>query len=92
FPPHSRGFLYYHSDAPAGSLEGSLRFRVTSDNTPSLFPRGQDLLAPWGLPWRIILPQIACHPKYARIREQLLRENLATEGQLSHHRDIFHRA
>ncbi|KAJ7110633.1 hypothetical protein C8R44DRAFT_985797 [Mycena epipterygia] len=89
FPPHSRGFLYYDSGARAEPLEGSLSFRVTSDNTPASFLRGHDLLAPCGLPWRITLPQIACQPGYTRIREHLLRENLATEEQLSLCRDIF---
>ncbi|KAJ7110681.1 hypothetical protein C8R44DRAFT_883801 [Mycena epipterygia] len=89
FPAHSRGFLYYHSVPPAGPLEGSLRFRVTSDNAPSSFHRGQDLVAPWGLPWSITLPQIVRHTRYHKIRDQLLRENLATEAQLSHCRDIF---
>ncbi|KAJ7142649.1 hypothetical protein C8R44DRAFT_561450, partial [Mycena epipterygia] len=89
FPPHSRGLLYYQSGPPTRPLEGSLRFRVTSDNTPSSFPCGQDLLAAWGLPWHITLLQIASHPLYGGIRHQLLRENLATEEQLSHCRDVL---
>ncbi|KAJ7106914.1 hypothetical protein C8R44DRAFT_885605 [Mycena epipterygia] len=89
FPLLSRGFLYYHSERSAGPLEGSLRFRLTPDNSPSSFFRGEDLRAPWGLPWEIILPQIACRAEYTKIREQLLREGLATEDQLSLCRDIF---
>ncbi|KAJ7099659.1 hypothetical protein C8R44DRAFT_598226, partial [Mycena epipterygia] len=98
FPRHSRGFLYYisfnstwcyHSEPHAASLEGSIRFRVTPDGTPASFLRGQDLLAPWALPWQITLLQIARFPKYARIREQVLREKLAKEGQLAHCRSIF---
>lgn len=89
FPPDSSGFLYYNSEAPAGALERSLRFRLTSNNTPSSFSGGQDLLAPSGLPWRVTLPQIACYDLYPRIREQLLHENLATEEQLSQCRNIF---
>ncbi|KAJ7135707.1 hypothetical protein C8R44DRAFT_729270 [Mycena epipterygia] len=79
FPAHSRGFLYYHSVPLERPLEGSLRFRVTPDNTPSSFSRGQDLLCPWGTPWQIMLPQIAGRFIYSRIRAQLLDENLATE-------------
>ncbi|KAJ7113930.1 hypothetical protein C8R44DRAFT_740806 [Mycena epipterygia] len=89
FPPHSRGFLYYHSEPHAAPLEGGLRFRVTSDNSPSSFPRGQDLLAPWGLPWQIILPQISCNTDYIAVSDQLLHENLVKEEQLSRCRDIF---
>ncbi|KAJ7110625.1 hypothetical protein C8R44DRAFT_856894 [Mycena epipterygia] len=89
FPPNSRGFLYYHSEAHASPLASSVRFRLTPDNTPSSFLRGQDLLAPCGLPWRISLPQIACHTGHTKLRKQLLHENLATEEQLSHCRDIF---
>ncbi|KAJ7079189.1 hypothetical protein C8R44DRAFT_654200, partial [Mycena epipterygia] len=89
FTRHSRGFLYYHSEPHAASLEGSVRFRITPDGTPASFLRGQDLLAPWALPWQITLLQIARFPKYARIQEQILRENLAKEGQLAHCRNIF---
>ncbi|KAJ7110600.1 hypothetical protein C8R44DRAFT_261603 [Mycena epipterygia] len=90
FPDHSRGFLYYRSEPSAEPLEGSLRFRLTPDDSPSSFPRGQDLLGPWGgLPWQIALPQIACYDKYRRIQDQLLHENLATEEQLAHCRAIF---
>ncbi|KAJ7110674.1 hypothetical protein C8R44DRAFT_934392 [Mycena epipterygia] len=85
FPPHSRRFLYYHSEAHAPPVETSVRFRVT----PASFLHGQYLLSPCRLPWRITLPQIPCHQHYARIRDQLLHENLATEGQLSHCRDVF---
>ncbi|KAJ7132508.1 hypothetical protein C8R44DRAFT_849945 [Mycena epipterygia] len=89
FPAFSRGFLYYHSHSWRIPLEASLRFRVTLDNNPSSFARGRDLLTPWGLPWKIMLPQIACTARYAPIREQLLRDNLTTEELLSHCRTIF---
>ncbi|KAJ7110624.1 hypothetical protein C8R44DRAFT_743088 [Mycena epipterygia] len=89
FPPNSRGFLYYHSEAPASPLESSVRFRLAPDNTPSSFLRGQDLLAPCGLPWRISLPQIACRTGQTQFRQQLLHDSLVTEEQLSRCRDIF---
>ncbi|KAJ7110668.1 hypothetical protein C8R44DRAFT_800428 [Mycena epipterygia] len=88
FPPHSQGFLYCHSEPPMTLLEVSLRFRVTAGNNPSSFPRGQDLLTPWGLPWQITLPQII-HPQYAMIRDQLRHENLVTEGQLLYCEAVF---
>ncbi|KAJ7110574.1 hypothetical protein C8R44DRAFT_883708 [Mycena epipterygia] len=88
FPPRSRGFLYYHSESPS-PLQASVRFRVTPDNTPSSFSRGQDLLAPWGLPWQITLPQIGHHAGYPKILQQILHENLATEEQLSQCREVF---
>ncbi|KAJ7110677.1 hypothetical protein C8R44DRAFT_743136 [Mycena epipterygia] len=90
FPPDSRGFLYYHSGTPAAPLDGSLRFRLTSDNIPLSFPHGRDLLAPWGLPWQITLAQIACIADYGVIRDQLIHDDLATAGQLSRCRSIFH--
>ncbi|KAJ7110622.1 hypothetical protein C8R44DRAFT_800346 [Mycena epipterygia] len=90
FPPNSRGFLYYHSEPPASPLESSVRFRLAPDNTPSSFLHGQDLLTPWGLPWRILLPQIACHAEYTKIRQQLQHEDLATSEQFSQCRDVFH--
>ncbi|KAJ7107931.1 hypothetical protein C8R44DRAFT_986986 [Mycena epipterygia] len=89
FPPHSRGFLYYHSDAHAAPLKAGVRFRIIPDGSPASFSRGQDLLVPWGLPWEIILPQIACSLNYDKIRHRLLQEHLVTEEQLSHCADIF---
>ncbi|KAJ7842953.1 hypothetical protein B0H14DRAFT_3690438 [Mycena olivaceomarginata] len=89
FPPRSAGFFYYHRDPDAAPLEGSIRFRVTSDNAPSSFNRGHDLLLPSGLPWQIILPQVACGKSYSRLRDQLLEENLVTAKQLLQCRDIF---
>ncbi|KAJ7708090.1 hypothetical protein B0H17DRAFT_451136 [Mycena rosella] len=89
FPDYSRGFLYYHCDSGAGPLEGSIRFRLTPDNLPSSFLSGQDLLAPSGFPWQILLAQVACRDKYAFIGEQLVHENLVTREQLSRCRDVF---
>ncbi|KAJ6488949.1 hypothetical protein C8R45DRAFT_993252 [Mycena sanguinolenta] len=83
FPPRSAGFLYYHRDRNAAPLEGSISFRVTSKSEPASFDAGHDLLLPSGLPWRIILPQIACHTELTALRAQLLQEKLVTETQLS---------
>ncbi|KAF8177929.1 hypothetical protein K438DRAFT_2022126 [Mycena galopus ATCC 62051] len=82
FPPESFGFLHYHRARDAAKLEGSIRFRVTSQNTLSAFHAGHDLLLPSGLPWQIILPQVACRTRYSRFCDQLLEENLATVAQL----------
>jgi hypothetical protein len=89
FPDHSTGFLYYHRDWEAAPLEGSVRLRIASDNTPSSFLSGQDLFLPSGSPWKITLPQLACHENYTQIRDQLLSENLATEEELSQCRNLF---
>ncbi|KAJ7110680.1 hypothetical protein C8R44DRAFT_743139 [Mycena epipterygia] len=89
FPRHSRGFLYYSSEPHRAPIEASVRFRLTPDETPASFLRGQDLLAPWALPWQITLLQIATLPRYLRIREQILHEGMVTEDQLSHCRHVF---
>ncbi|KAJ7792880.1 hypothetical protein B0H14DRAFT_3498681 [Mycena olivaceomarginata] len=47
------------------------------------FQHGHDLLLPSGLPWQVILPQVACRTTCAGIRDQLLEENLVTAEQLS---------
>ncbi|KAF7352218.1 hypothetical protein MVEN_01185100 [Mycena venus] len=89
FPPKTAGFLYYHRELDAAPLEGSIRFRVTSENSPSSFLNGQDLLLPSGSPWQILLPQLAVHSRYTRIRDQLLHEKLATEQQFSECLTLF---
>ncbi|KAF7334965.1 hypothetical protein MVEN_02246500 [Mycena venus] len=91
FPDHSNGFLYYHRPQNAAPLEGSVRLCVTAQagNAPSFFAHGRDLLLPSGCPWQIILPQIACRRHYARIRDQLLEEDLVTDQQLSRCRALF---
>ncbi|KAJ7452816.1 hypothetical protein FB451DRAFT_1409117 [Mycena latifolia] len=91
FPDHTRGFLYSHSDPNAAPLAGSIRFRVTSDNSPSSFSGGHDLVAPSGYPWQVTLAQIAWRRKYAWIAAQLVHENHATREQLSRCRDVFGR-
>ncbi|KAJ6546030.1 hypothetical protein DFH09DRAFT_1087992 [Mycena vulgaris] len=89
FPAHARGFLYYHFPPGTTSLEGGLRFRCITGNSPSSFPRGHDLLGTSGFPWQISLPQLACRPGYAWIAEQLVQENLVTQEQLAQCQRIF---
>ncbi|KAF8134729.1 hypothetical protein K438DRAFT_1947510 [Mycena galopus ATCC 62051] len=89
FPPQSTGFLHYHRDRDAAPLEGSIRFRVTSQRAPLSLHDGYDLLLPSGLPWRITLPQVAYRTNSTTIRDQLLEENLATPEELSQCRDLF---
>ncbi|KAJ7123253.1 hypothetical protein C8R43DRAFT_933050 [Mycena crocata] len=89
FPPHCQGFLYYHPGICGAPLSGSLRFRLTASNNPASFPAGEDLLSPSGFPWQLSLPLLAKGVKLASIREQLLREQLATEAQLAQCRSIF---
>ncbi|KAJ7808198.1 hypothetical protein B0H14DRAFT_3152204, partial [Mycena olivaceomarginata] len=80
--PKCGGFFYYR-DQDAAPLEGSVRFRITSDNAPSSFDHGQDLLLASGMLWQVIFPHIASRNGYARIRDQLLVENPVTAEQLT---------
>ncbi|KAJ6605422.1 hypothetical protein DFH09DRAFT_1422570 [Mycena vulgaris] len=88
FPDHARGFFYYYSHPPAGSLEGGLRMRITPDSDPASFPGGQDL--EWmGLPWQIPLVRVACHTRFAALCAHLAREDLVTEAQILWCRHLF---
>ncbi|KAJ7038820.1 hypothetical protein C8F04DRAFT_1088631 [Mycena alexandri] len=89
FPSNSRGFLYYSRDPQAAALEGSIRLRLTSDNTPSSFLDGRDLRLPWGSTWQLILPQIATQMSHRRFSDQLLHEKLVTQEQLSQCTKLF---
>ncbi|KAJ6452162.1 hypothetical protein C8R47DRAFT_288910 [Mycena vitilis] len=89
FPENTAGFLYYHKHPRAAPMEGSIRLRVTRNNSPSSFSRGQDLCLPSGFSWQTILPQIAVHSDLTDIRIQLLRENLVTPEQLSQCSRVF---
>ncbi|KAJ6546028.1 hypothetical protein DFH09DRAFT_1171827 [Mycena vulgaris] len=89
FPAHTQGFLYYSSATYASPLEGGLRFRCTTGNSPSSFHRGHDLLATPGFPWHISLPQLACRTGYAWITKQLVYENLVTQKQLAQCQSVF---
>ncbi|KAJ7452812.1 hypothetical protein FB451DRAFT_1282155 [Mycena latifolia] len=92
FPDRTRGFLYYYFDPEGAPLEGSIRFRVTADNSPSSFASGQDLVARSGFPWQYLLAQVACQEEaYRDIAEQLVHENLVTPEQLSRCREVFAR-
>ncbi|KAJ7718646.1 hypothetical protein B0H16DRAFT_1387704 [Mycena metata] len=83
FPSNSRGFLYYFRDPLAAPLEGSIRFRLTPDDTPLSFNHGHDLRVPSGMPWQLILPQISTHMSQRGFCDQLLHEKLVTQEQLS---------
>ncbi|KAJ7082623.1 hypothetical protein B0H15DRAFT_803084 [Mycena belliarum] len=76
FPADTQGFLYYYLRPDASPLEGSLRFRVTQSHYVWTFDVGQDLRTPGGLPWQIMLVQIACRDNYDSVRAQLVREGL----------------
>ncbi|KAJ6546063.1 hypothetical protein DFH09DRAFT_1171903 [Mycena vulgaris] len=89
FPNEACGFLYYHFDPRGPPLKGGLRFRSTADKSPSSFPRGRDLVGPSGAVWEISLEQIACRRVYGLFTEQLVRENLVTQEQLSRCRSLF---
>ncbi|KAJ7907656.1 hypothetical protein B0H13DRAFT_2018229 [Mycena leptocephala] len=70
FPSHSTGFFYYHKARDGAPLEGSLRFRVTTDSAPSSFPHGHDLLFRSGLPNPDppSRPALTCRDLFARRR------------------------
>ncbi|KAJ7663394.1 hypothetical protein DFH06DRAFT_987040, partial [Mycena polygramma] len=91
FPPQSTGFLYYHRPPDAAPLEGSIRLRVTPDNLPSSFPLGHDLALPSGVPWQLLLLQLAT-PKtlHDRFCDQLLYEKLVSPDQLAKCRALAH--
>ncbi|KAJ7617690.1 hypothetical protein DFH06DRAFT_101198 [Mycena polygramma] len=89
FPENTAGFLYYHRHPRAAPMEGSIRLRVTRNNSPSSFSRGQDLCLPSGFSWQTILPQIAVNSDLTDIRDQLLRETLVTPEQLSQCSRVF---
>ncbi|KAJ7123275.1 hypothetical protein C8R43DRAFT_1032014 [Mycena crocata] len=88
FPRNCQGFLFYDSGIPGAPLSASVRFRVTTANNPASFFGGEDLALPSGFPWQISLPQVVGNAKVGLIREQLLRERLTTEEQLSHCRAL----
>ncbi|KAJ7119221.1 hypothetical protein C8R43DRAFT_1077120 [Mycena crocata] len=89
FPHGSKGFLYYHSEPHWTALEGGIRFRVAPEGNPASFASGKDLLLPSGFTWQVILPQLACRTDYLLTGQQLLREGLVTEEQLSRCRALF---
>lgn len=82
FPPRTRGFLYFKSEAELSPLAGAVRFRITPTDSPSSFSEGEDLLWPSGCPWQVMLAQIAVRT-YPKIRDQLLREKLVTSEQIA---------
>ncbi|KAJ7663398.1 hypothetical protein DFH06DRAFT_987072 [Mycena polygramma] len=83
FPPHSSGFLYYHRTPNAAPLEGSIRLRITPDPTPSSFQIGHDLSLPSGVPWQLLLLQLASQKLRTRFCDQLVDENLVPPQQLA---------
>ncbi|KAJ7452821.1 hypothetical protein FB451DRAFT_1145109 [Mycena latifolia] len=89
FPDRTRGFLYYYSDPQGAFLEGSIRFRVTADNSPSSFAAGEDLAGPSGFTWQYSLAQVACRRRYWDIAKQLVHEELVTLKQLSRCLEVF---
>ncbi|KAF6755442.1 hypothetical protein DFP72DRAFT_1067727 [Ephemerocybe angulata] len=83
FPPHSRGFLYYHSRPGFPPGAGEIRFRVVdprlaeSHSAADLFANGRDLLEHTGYkPWRIHMLQLYTTREYAPIRQLLRTQGL----------------
>ncbi|KAJ7469616.1 hypothetical protein FB451DRAFT_355537 [Mycena latifolia] len=91
FPDNTHGFLYYHSEPCSPPLEGRIRFRLTSNNSPSSFSGGEDLAAPSGFPWEIMLAEMALYSQFSWLAKQLVCENLVTREQLSRCQQVFNR-
>ncbi|KAJ6452866.1 hypothetical protein C8R47DRAFT_1159234 [Mycena vitilis] len=90
FPPQSTGFLYFNRAPDAAPLEGSIRLRVTPDNLPSSFPLGHDLALPSGLPWQLLILQLATPNKlHYRFCDQLVHDKLVTPDQLAKCRAVL---
>ncbi|KAF8350356.1 hypothetical protein F5887DRAFT_297990 [Amanita rubescens] len=81
FPPNTRGFFYYHTPPKAPPLVGELRFRCASNLDD--FHDGKDLvLKDKFTPWSIPLYALANWVGYAKLREQLMLDNLVTQATL----------
>ncbi|KAF8350354.1 hypothetical protein F5887DRAFT_1094627 [Amanita rubescens] len=81
FPPNTRGFFYYHTPPKAPPLVGELRFRCASNMDD--FHDGKDLvLKDKFTPWSIPLYALANCVSYAKLREQLMLDNLVTQAML----------
>lgn len=91
FPADTRGF-YYFVPAPhtAVQLASEVRFRVTTDDDPSSFAKGNDLLNPDLTPWRIPLVTLARVSRYLVLRTLLLRDGLTTPSTLDHCAALAH--
>ncbi|KAJ6611902.1 hypothetical protein B0H10DRAFT_1952688 [Mycena sp. CBHHK59/15] len=98
FSTHARGFHYYRPDPHGLPLAGSVRFRVTPDDSPSSFSHGKDLCYPSGCLWQleVMLAHITTQKWTEALRDQLLHECLITSEQLAlgpkvfGHRRFFH--
>ncbi|KAF5342646.1 hypothetical protein D9611_002026 [Ephemerocybe angulata] len=88
FPPHSRGFLYYHSRPGLPPGAGEIRLRVVdpglaeSHSAADLFANGRDLLEHNGYkPWRIHMLQLYTTQGYHPIRQLLRAQGLIDAAQ-----------
>ncbi|KAJ7094782.1 hypothetical protein C8R44DRAFT_813906 [Mycena epipterygia] len=85
FPQGSDGFLYHCPvPGPLSPVCDSVRFRVTS--VPSLegFHQGQDLRSPNGLPWQIMIGQIASVASLLPLRTKLIHDDHLKGSDFSH--------
>ncbi|KAJ7215050.1 hypothetical protein GGX14DRAFT_610131 [Mycena pura] len=84
FPPHARGYLYYHPPPPHAPMGGSIRLRVNSDDAS-----GSDLLRPNGLPWQLGLPQLVKYGHCAGALRQLRADGLVDAVTVARCRALF---
>jgi hypothetical protein len=82
FPLGTSGFLYFHPGT-AGPISAHLRFRVTGSSDPASFDAGQDLLMPFGVPWKHNLTAVFRGDGVGEAANVLLREGLVTEADIA---------
>ena len=83
FPPNTAGFLYYHVPPYSPPLAGEVRFRVTPSSDPASFAAGSDLLMENGMPWRILLLNVAGGIIFKGLLALLLQDGLVTPQVLN---------
>ena len=83
FPPNTTGFLYYHVPPYSSPLAGEVRFRITPSSDPASFAAGSDLLMENGMPWRILLLNVAGGIIFKGLLALLLQDGLVTPQVLN---------
>jgi hypothetical protein len=83
FPPGSHGFLYYTTPPGLPPTAGEIRFRITPTSSPASFNQGTDLLAPYGMPWRIQVLSRISSLSWESLVDVLLRDSQITHFVLS---------
>ncbi|CAK5267433.1 unnamed protein product [Mycena citricolor] len=85
FPPHTKGFLYFHRPPDVPCSAWGIRFRICSE--PAGFHAGHDLLNFNQTPWHLTLGSIG--RSYPLLCELLLREKLVTQADVQQSMALF---